>query len=151
MNGFNNALPKLLQRDKRFVKVYANMLIKGNVNWEVLGRIYRPDDKNPIWKAKQTVKRIEIQEMTADALVDITSGVVTAKQALKYRLSVLKGAIARHDFKAANTALDAFDGKLGLNPVVVKGSFSAKGSFIDYKAILEANELKQIEQGNETE
>ena len=61
----------LRHRDKRFAKLYARMLVNGRIDWKMLGRVYKPNDKNPILKAKNTVRRKEIQEMTDTAIIEI--------------------------------------------------------------------------------
>ena len=69
----NKAGAKLKSRDIRFAKLYAKMLINGDINWEMLGRVYRPDDKNPSWKAKRVVRSKEIQNLTTEAINEIYS------------------------------------------------------------------------------
>ena len=69
----NKGTAKLKSRDIRFAKLYAKMLINGDVNWEMLGRVYRPDDKHPSWKAKRVVRSKEIQNLTTEAINEIYS------------------------------------------------------------------------------
>ena len=69
----NKAGAKLKSRDIRFAKLYAKMLINGDINWEMLGRVYRPDDKHPSLKAKRVVRSKEIQNLTTEAISEIYS------------------------------------------------------------------------------
>ena len=69
----NKGTAKLKSRDIRFAKLYAKMLINGDINWEMLGRVYRPDDKHPSWKAKRVVRSKEIQNLTTEAINEIYS------------------------------------------------------------------------------
>jgi len=50
-------------RTKNFVKTYVKMYLGGGVQWEILGRIYDPGDKNPTARAKYVVKRKHIKEL----------------------------------------------------------------------------------------
>ena len=113
-----NGKKKLEAKDKRFSEVYANMILNGNVDWVKLGKVYRYDDKKPEWKAKQTIKRKEIQDLVTEKLIELTEKHgITAQQSLEARKKLLDLAIEKGDLTNANKALDSFDVKLDLHPI----------------------------------
>ena len=94
----NKGTERLLSRDKRFAKLYAQMLVKGEINWELLGKVYRPDDKNPEWKAKRTVRRQVIQELTNQELNNIyLNKGIDANKVIDEELLLLDSAKANDD------------------------------------------------------
>ena len=50
-------------RTKRFVETYVKMYLGGDVQWNILGRMYDPGDKNPEARAKYVIKRQHIKEL----------------------------------------------------------------------------------------
>lgn len=86
----NNAGKRLQAKERRFIKLYANMLLNGNVDFDKLGKIYRPDDLHPEWKAKRVLKSRYIQDMTAEEIVKIyNSQGITSETVIKEEKSIL--------------------------------------------------------------
>lgn len=52
------------KRGAMFARAYVYMVIRGEkINWEFLGRLIRPDDKNLVARGKRTMRYWEIQQM----------------------------------------------------------------------------------------
>ena len=58
-------------RTKNFVQAYVKQYLGGKLNYEVLGKIYRGDEKNPIVRAKSLLKKKYIQDMISKELNEI--------------------------------------------------------------------------------
>ena len=92
------------------------MLLKGDIDWVKLGNVYNTKELKPEWKARKLVRQQIVQEMTTEALKEITEKHLDSDGAIKTRKLILDGAIEDKNWNAANKALDAFDSKLDLNP-----------------------------------
>tara|TARA_R110000787_G_scaffold285132_1_gene399917 strand:+ start:923 stop:1690 length:768 start_codon:yes stop_codon:yes gene_type:complete len=58
-----------LQRTKNAVKLYVNMMLgSGNIDWNLLGKAYRPDQKIPAVTVKRLFKQKRIQSMIDDKI-----------------------------------------------------------------------------------
>ena len=149
--------------EKRFAYGYvAKILQKGynltNEQKEALVlKLYARDEKRPLLKFKNLIRRQTVQNMTQDALLELTeTHGITAKEALEKRNEVLKGAIADKNWNAANKALDAFDDKLDLQPQKVTVTKTIEGDMshllpVGDKTKLKAKEKRVIEGNEKTE
>ncbi|GAG82660.1 unnamed protein product, partial [marine sediment metagenome] len=59
------------QRGKRFVEAYVAMFMTGRIDWEKLGRIYRPDQKNPEMAARFIFKLEVFKKMIQQRMVEV--------------------------------------------------------------------------------
>lgn len=59
------------KRTKRAVQAYVQMTLTGYINWEILGNIYRPDQKKPAATVKRLFKEKEIQDMVQRELAAV--------------------------------------------------------------------------------
>ena len=64
-------LEKGRTRTRNFVQAYVKQYLGGKLNYEVLGKIYRGDEKNPIVRAKSLLKKKYIQDMISKELNEI--------------------------------------------------------------------------------
>ena len=95
-----NGTKKLQAKDRRFASLYARMLLNGNVDWKRLGNVYRPDDKHPVWKAKQVIKRKEIQQLTSEEINKIyESARVTRETVVNEEKRILEDARASNNLR----------------------------------------------------
>jgi histone H3/H4 len=58
-------------RGKKTIKVYANMLLTGKVDWSMLGQVYRPDQQIPEATVKRFLKSDKARLAVNDAIKDI--------------------------------------------------------------------------------
>jgi hypothetical protein len=50
-------------RTKRTVQLYANMMLTGRIDLQILGKAYRPDSSDPIRTVKKLLKREQVKSM----------------------------------------------------------------------------------------
>ena len=106
---------KLKSRLKRVAKLYAKMLLNGNIDWIKLGNVYNTKEKLPDVKAKKLVRQAIVQEMVTEEILKIyESNGITADFVLKKRLEVLNEALSndKKDLTNANKVLESFESKL---------------------------------------
>jgi len=145
---------KYKTRLKRFSKLYARMLLKGDIDWVKLGNVYNTKEEKPEWKAKKLVRQQIVQEMTTKELLEITEEHgITAIDSLAKRKEVLDGAITDKNWSAANKSLDAFDEKLDLKPQRTVTSTTEEYNFSRHlpggeKQQIKAKQSKEIEQND---
>ena len=44
-------------KTKLVIKAYVRQLVSGKIEWEKLGMMYRPDQKQPVWTLKRLLKQ----------------------------------------------------------------------------------------------
>ena len=130
-------------KTKLVIKAYVRQLVSGKIEWEKLGQMYRPDQQQPVWTLKRLLKTEETQIMVNEEFDKLlTDEGITAKFTIKKRKEVLEKAIEKNDLTNANRVLDSFEDKLDMKPKEIKFQQTTQ---IDYKALLEADEQKQLE------
>jgi hypothetical protein len=104
-------------KTKIVIRTYVKMLMSGRIDWEKLGQMYRPDQKQPIWTLKRLLKQTETKRMI-DSEIDklLQEEGITAKFNIEQRKEVLVKALEKGDLTNANRALDKFDEFLGMKP-----------------------------------
>jgi len=132
--------------EKRFAAGYVSKILDKGYNLtdqektDLVLKLYARDEKRPLLKFRNLIRRQSVQEMTVESLISITEGVMTKQEALELRKQVVLQAIDKNDLKAANTALDAFDDKLSLTPVKVTHQVSVSTKGTNYKQLLDQGE-----------
>ena len=133
-------------RTKLVIKAYVRQLVSGsNIEWEKLAMMYRPDQQQPVWTLKRLLKQEETQRMVNEEIDKLlTDEGITAKFTIKKRKEVLEKAIEKNDLTNANRVLDSFEDKLDMKPKETKFQQTTQ---IDYKAMLEGYDRKELEEG----
>ena len=125
--------------EKRFSYGYiAKILSKGFSNitdqdkTDLVLKLYAGDEKRPLLKFRNLIRRQSVQNMTQEALLDLTeTNGITAKQAIKYRKQALIGALEKGDYGNVNKALDSFDSNLDLIPTKQMTTQTQEISYIE--------------------
>jgi len=132
---------KLKSRLRRFAKLYANMLLNGDIDWIKLGNVYNTKEKLPDVKAKKLVKQGIVQEMVTDEILKIyNDNGITPDFILKERLNVLNAAKEKGDLSNANKVLESFENKLIDNKEVK----TTQTEVISFTNMLETGEKVKI-------
>jgi len=132
-------------RTKLVIKAYVRQLVSGKIEWGKLGQMYRPDQQQPVWTLKRLLKTEETQRMVNEEIDKLLSDEgITAKFTIKKRKEVLEKAIEKNDLTNANRVLDSFEDKLDMKPKEIKFQQTTQ---IDYKAMLEGYDKKELEEG----
>ena len=132
--------------ETRFSAGYASKCLEYGYNLtdeqktNLVLKLYAKDEKRPLLKFKNLIRRETVKKMTADSLLHITEGVISQEEVLKFRKKVIEQGLEKGDLKAVNTALDAFDSKLDLILPVVKQQISISAKTTDYRALLEGTQ-----------
>ena len=159
-----------VQRLKTVAKLYAQMLLSGNIDYNILYiASYNsdrqkcimtiPDRQQLLRRVKLVLNNERLQRMLAEELLKIMeeSG-FTVKEAIDYRKQILVGAIATKQYMIANKTLDSFDNKLGIGDeqLAVKAQPLLKSSngainFDHLAKIKEVNytEIKSLREGTQ--
>ncbi len=99
------ALKKLLFREKRFVKLYVQKLLKGKITPEdiqELINVYDATEKRPDLKYKHLIKRKRVQNMTLEEIEKLyESKGISAKQIIDEEKKILDGAKSKQDYSSA--------------------------------------------------
>ena len=99
----------------RFVRLYANMLLNGTIDWNKLGKVYNSKEQIPELKAKRLLRNKDVQNMVTDEILRIyNDNGITPDFILKKRLEVLNKAMDQEkpDLSNANKVLESFENKL---------------------------------------
>ena len=137
---------KISLAETRFASGYASKCLEYGYNLtdeqktNLVLKLYAKDEKRPLLKFKNLIRRETVKKMTADSLLHITEGVLSQKEALEHRKQVILLGLEKGDLKAVNTALDAFDSKLDLILPVVRQQISISAKTTDYRALLEGTQ-----------
>ncbi len=115
-----------VQRLRTVAKLYAQMLLSGNIDYNILYiASYNsdrqkcimtiPDRQQLLHRIKRVLNNERLQKMLAEELLKIMkeSG-FSAVEAIKYRKQILVAAIAAKQYTVANRTLDSLDNKLGI-------------------------------------
>jgi hypothetical protein len=84
-------------RTKLVVKLFAQQLLAGTVDYEMLGKIYRPDQQIPAATVKRLLRQERIQNMVKDEVAKELKGIGLDT---KYVLGTIKKAIEIAETKA---------------------------------------------------
>ena len=126
------------------IKTYVKMLMSGKIEWEKLGQMYRPDQKQPVWTLKRLLKQTETQNMITDELIAVMAGhEISQDTVIEGEKRILKKAEEKEDLTNALKVLTTWAGRVDLNPTDVKQTFSIS-SKVDYKAMLEGYDKKEL-------
>ena len=133
-------------KTKLVIKAYVRQLVSGsNIEWEKLAMMYRPDQQQPVWTLKRLLKQEETQRMVNEEIDKLLSDEgITPKFTIEQRKKVLELAIKKEDLTNANRAIDSFEDKLDMKPKETKFQQITE---INYKAMLEDADKKQLEEG----
>lgn len=101
-------------RTKLVVKLFAQQLLAGQVDYELLGRIYRPDQKIPAATVKRLLRQEKIQNMVKDEVAKELKGIgVDTRFTLHTIRKAIEIAEAKQDaanmLRGADTLVDLLD------------------------------------------
>ena len=129
-------------KTKLVIKAYVRQLVSGKIEWEKLGMMYRPDQKQPVWTLKRLLKQEETQRMVNEEIDKLLSDEgITPKFVIQQRKGILEKAIEKNDLTNANRALDTFDDKLDMKPKETKFQQTTEISYVELLKQAERKEL----------
>lgn len=132
-------------KTKLVIKAYVRQLVSGKIEWEKLGMMYRPDQKQPVWTLKRLLKQEETQRMVNEEIDKLLSDEgITPKFVIQQRKGILEKAIEKNDLTNANRALDTFDDKLDMKPKETKFQQTTEISYVE---LLKQAERKELGEG----
>ena len=151
MQSFNNSKKDRHElnrsRYKRMVHIYAKMLIKGEIDYQLLARLYDRTTKPEYAevKIKKIIRQRDTQVLLNQEIEDIYENMgITAKSVAKRENELLDLTIDNKNYAVSSKILDNQAHRLGLNPANITKSISVTAK-TDYKGMLENKEIKQIE------
>ena len=113
------AMKKLLFREKRFVKLYVQRLLKGKITPEdiqELINVYDSSEQRPELKYKHLIKRRRIQQMTLEEIEKLyDSKGINAKLIIEQEKKILEGATEKQDYSSALKVVNNWRDSLGMN------------------------------------
>ena len=105
------------RKTKLVIKAYVRQVVRGKVEWEKLGQMYRPDQQQPVWTLKRLLKQEETQRMINEEIDKLlTDSGITPQFVIEQRKQVLTKALEKGDLTNANRTLDSFEDKLDMKP-----------------------------------
>ena len=129
-------------KTKLVIKAYVRQLVSGKIEWEKLGMMYRPDQKQPVWTLKRLLKQEETQRMINEEIDKLLSDEgITPKFVIEQRKELLKSAKEKGDLTNANRILDSFEDKLDMKPKETKFQQTTEISYVE---LLEQVEKKKL-------
>jgi len=132
-------------KTKLVIKTYVKMLMSGKVEWERLANMYRPDQKQPVWTLKRLLKQEETKNMITDELIKVMAkhdiGEDTVIEGEKWVYNKSK---EKEDLASAIKMLATWAGRCDLNPTEVKETKFREIIQVDYKAMLEGYDKKEL-------
>ncbi len=131
-------------RIKRFVKLYARMLINNNIDYKKACNVYKRNEAQPEWTVKRLLRRKEVQNMLSDEIAKIYEAQgITPQFVIDRQKEVLRGALKKLDYSNANRVLESFKESLGMNQtkLIQRESFRLESN-ISYEEVQEA--IKEI-------
>lgn len=133
-------------KTKLVIKAYVRQLVSGKIEWEKLGMMYRPDQKQPVWTLKRLLKQEETQRMINEEIDKLLSDEgITPKFVIEQRKELLKSAKEKGDLTNANRILDSFEDKLDMKPKETKFQQTTEISYVE---LLEQVEKKKLGSGD---
>jgi len=141
--------------EKRFAAGYVSKILDKGYNLsdqektDLVLKLYARDEKRPLLKFRNLIRRKSVQNMTVEALYEITNEVISVKEILEYRKKVLIQALEKGNLRECNVALDSFDSKLNLQPIKTTQQLSISTKGVDYKQLLEQGTPKQLSKGDD--
>lgn len=104
-------------RGKRVLNMYARMRMSGSYDFDVLGNIYRPNQKIPQATVKRLIKQEEFQLAVNEEIMNIlTEKGVTKEWLVKMRKEIADKALKDGRYKDSLEALDKFEDMQEMTP-----------------------------------
>lgn len=137
-------------RTKRVVDMYCKMLLKGEVDFDKLGKLYRIDQKEPSWSIKRLLKQKEIKEMIDKKLEDILIGEgVTQQYLIDKRKEIINLAKDKDKLDIMLKSIEGFEDMYNMrNPHKEVKQLTQS---INYKQLLDSGETNELKLSQTTE
>lgn len=104
-------------RVQRFAKVWAHMLIKGEVDYRKACNVYKRNEAIPEATVKRLLRRKEVQNMILEEIDEILKKEgITPEFVIQKQKEVYAGAIKKEDYSNCNRVLESFRDMLNMNP-----------------------------------
>ncbi len=104
-------------RIRRFVKVWAKMLINNNIDYKKACNVYKRNEKIPEATVKRLLKRKVVQDMLVEEIEALFEKEgVTPEFVIKNQKKVLDMSLDKKDLSNANRVLESFRDSLNMNP-----------------------------------
>ena len=143
MERRNTARQRLQAKDYRFAKLYARMLLNGKVDFEQLGKVYRPDDQIPAAKAKRVLRSKTIQNMVTEEIIKLyESNGITIDSVVKEEVNILNAAKEANNLRIQLDVVNNWRDSLDLKPAK---QVNNTVTTTDYIRLIDKNSNKQIE------
>jgi len=105
------------ERTRRLVKLYAHMFMMGKMDWDLLGQVYRKDQKNAAATARRLLKQERIQQMVSEEIQQLlTDHGITRAFIVDEMKASLQGAKQKGDYTNVNRVIEKFIAMLEMEP-----------------------------------
>jgi hypothetical protein len=143
MERRNTARQRLQAKDYRFAKLYARMLLNGKVDFEQLGKVYRPDDQIPAAKAKRVLRSKTIQNMVTEEIIKLyESNGITVDSVVKEEKNILNSAKEANNLRIQLDVVNNWRDSLDIKPAKQQ---QITTTTVDYVKLLDKKDNRQIE------
>ena len=138
---------------KRFTKLYANMVLNGDIDARKAINVYDRTEQKPEWKLKRLLRSQTVQDMITNEVIELyEKNRITPEYVIKQEKALLKATKADDDHTNRFKILQTWGRRMELDPKTTVNKQTEEYHFSRHlpsgeKQQLKAKQMKEIEEG----